>query len=211
MKASVRANFVAMSVPWEGQVNHFYADVKNLITIGIGSLVDPIETALVLPMYRLDGVRANRQEIRDDWNAVKRNPHAARLGHRFAAKLTTLRMRDEDVYALTLAKLDANDKILQSRFPDFESLPADAQLSLHSLAWACGPHFHFPKMQAALAQRDFLTAAVESKMNEKGNPGLIPRNRGNRLMLQNAHVVECSGLDPELLYWPHALKCEHLP
>lgn len=34
------------------------------------------------------------------------------------------------------------------------------------------------------------------------NPGVIPRNTQNRLLLTNAQVVFDRGLDPSVLHWP---------
>lgn len=210
MKASVFAIFYPWTVPFEGCVAHFYADVKGLITIGVGNLVDPIDAALGLRMYRLDGVQASRTEIREDWNAVKANPHAAKLGHRFAAKLTRLRMRDDDIRRLVETKLLANENVLRSTFPDFDSWPADAQLATFSMAWACGPYFTrgFPHLTAALQTQDFLAASNACFMNEAGNPGLHPRNIANRVLYRNAHQVIGEGKDPAPVYWPLDLYAE---
>lgn len=208
MKASAFAGFWPFTAPLEGVVAHFYADVKGLVTIGVGNLVDPVEAALWLTMYRADGVRASRAEIREDWNEVKGNPHAARLGHRYAAKLTRLRMRDDDIRRLVETKLMQNEAILVQRFPGWDDFPADGQLATHSMAWACGPHFRFPKLETALLAGDFRTASVECKMNEAGNPGLVPRNRHNRVLYRNANMAKTTGLDPEQLYWPRDLYAE---
>lgn len=209
MKPSVRAAFYAFNAPLEGVVSWFYADVKGLITIGVGNLVDPIETALALPMYRLDKVRATPDEIRADWNAVKSNPHAAKLGHKYAERLTRLRMRDEDIETLVLRKLDSNVAVLRQGFPEWDSYPADAQMAMCSLAWACGPAWwqpgprRFPRLAAACRARDWLTAEKECHMNEAGNPGLIPRNVRNKALFRNAAKVDAEGLDPARLYWPN--------
>ena len=48
-------------------------------------------------------------------------------------------------------------------------------------------------------------AALECKMNEVGNPGLIPRNRANRILLSNAAVVLAQGLEPSTLFYPRDL------
>lgn len=73
------------------------------------------------------------------------------------------------------------------------------------MAWACGAAFHFPLLDAALRTRDFLGAALECRIDERGNPGVVPRNAANRTLLRNAHYVERGGFDPSVLYWPTAL------
>lgn len=204
MRPAVRANFVAFTEPLEGSCSYLYADVLGLVTTGIGNLVDPVMYALDLPWKRPDGSRASRDEIALAWHTVKDDPHAARLGHRYAARLTTLRLAPEDVSALVLGKLDANDAALRKRFPEWEQWPADSQLATHSMAWACGPNFRFPRLEAALRARDFLLAAEECHMRTDGNPGIVPRNTANRILYRNAALSR----DPELLYWPRDLATD---
>lgn len=206
MRPSVREAFIAFTVPLEGLVRHMYADVKQLVTTGIGNLIDPSSYAASLPWRRPDGTPAARAEILAEWKRVKEDRNAARLGHRYAARITTLRLRDEDVTGLVLSKLDQNDEHLLRRFPDWETWPADAQLGTHSMAWALGPGFAFPKMVAALRRRDFVGAAVECTISEEGNPGVKPRNVANRLLFRNAARVVSQGLNPSLIYWPNDLS-----
>lgn len=187
MRASVRDNFVPFTAPLEGVVRWFYADVKGLITIAIGNLVDPVESALSLAMvHKGTDIPASQADIRADWLRVKSDPNAARLGHRSVEALTNLRLTDAGVDAVVNKRLALNDQILRTRFPDFEKWPADAQLATHSMAWACGPYFRFAKLEAALKLRDFSTAATECYMNTTGNPGLVPRNGANKALYNAA-------------------------
>lgn len=202
MKPSVRSAFLDFTTPLEGAVPHLYADVKNLVTIAIGNLVDPISMARSLPLKWSDGTRASVPEIEAEWYRVKGDENCAKLGHRYAAKVTHLRLSREDVEQVVFTKLDAVDVQLSKRFPEWERWPADAQLATLSMAWACGAAFAFPKLEAALKRRDFDTAARECKMNEAGNPGLKPRNAANRLLYTNAARVLSQGLDPFVLCWP---------
>lgn len=206
----------AFSAPMEGEVNHFYADVKGLITIGVGNLVDPVAAAVHLPMRRPDGTLAGRDEIIADWARVKNDPDAARLGHRRAAVLTRLHIDRVDLQALVETKLRTNDAVLANRFKQWEEWPADAQLATHSMAWACGPYFprSWPLLSQALDAQDWQAASNNCRMNETGNPGLKPRNLINRMLYRNAAIVVASdftepGLDPAALYWPRDLEDEH--
>ncbi len=204
MRSAVRACFYAFNAPMEGEVNHLYVDVKGLVSIGVGHLVDPLAYAIQLPLKRSDGTLASRDEIVADWAAVKNGPDFARLGHRAAARVVRLHLTKEDLGALLLAKLDQNDTVLRRRFPDFETWPSDAQLAAHSLSWACGPHFRFPKLEAALLALDFVTSSVEVFMPEEATiSGLRPRNRANRLLFRNAAYVVVHGLDRDVLHWPN--------
>ena len=64
-----------------------------------------------------------------------------------------------------------------TEFQKFDEWPADAQLALHSMAWAMGSAFaargKWPHFRAACAKMDFDLAADNCKMSEAGNPGRI--------------------------------------
>lgn len=205
MRESVRKAWWDFNVPLEGYVMHMYADVKGLITTGVGNLIDPVQYAVPLNWRKPSGVLAMRNEIIAEWNRVKDDKNAAHMGHTYAARITSLRLREEDVRAMVLLKLASNDMFLSRRFKAWESWPADAQMAIHSLAWAAGTAFVFPKLERALNNEDFVTASVEVKMSEVGNPGLKPRNKANRIMLLNAANVVENGLDKEILFWPTEL------
>jgi GH24 family phage-related lysozyme (muramidase) len=228
MRAAVRAFFWDFNVPFEGAVNHLYVDVLGLVSIGVGHLVDPIETALHLPLKRADGSLATKDELRADWNAVKTGKDFARLGYRAAAKVVKLHLTEADLRALLLAKLHQNDAYLRKRFrclkhddckatPElgqecdvfgFEAWPAEAQLAIHSLAWGCGPAFRFPRCEAFLRELDFRAASDEVRMVANGVElsGLKPRNAANRLLLRNAAIVRALDWDHDTIHWPRDLE-----
>lgn len=202
---SVRAAFVPFSVRFEGSVSWMYLDVKGLVTIAVGVLVDPLDLALDTldghMVRKLDGAPATRHEIAADWQAIKRHPDLARRGHRAAESVAWLRLTPEGLEAVTLAKLDAMLVQLARRFPQLPSWPASAQLAVISLAWACGAGFRFPKTERALLARDWTTAAEEAVIDATGNPGVVPRNEANRQLLLAAAHVEATGGDPAALRW----------
>ncbi len=205
MREVVRASFVAFTTPMEGCVSWLYADVKNLVTVAIGNLVDPIQVALTLPFVRKDGSAASRDEIATDWLRVKNDPQSARLGHKYTEKLTALRLTLDGINLVVSRKLSQMDQHLAGRFPDYEDWPACGQLAVLSQSWACGPAFNFPKMEEALRARDFAIAAEHCTIREAGNPGVIPRNVANRILLHNAQRVADFKLDPDLLDWKQKL------
>lgn len=211
MRESVAKAFVPFSDPLEGTVPFFYQDVKGLVTIAIGVLVDPLFMAINLPLVRPDGTPADESEIAREWWSVKRAPPdakgrtAAQLGHRYVKQFTKLRLTPDGVEQVVRQKLGTMVGELRRRFPDFDEWCADAQLATLSMSWACGPAFRFPKLESALKAWDFTTAAKECRMNEKGNPGLAPRNDRNLVLYQNAARVDREDLDPDVLYWPRDL------
>lgn len=208
MREVVKQSFVAFTSPLEGVVPWLYQDVKGLVSIGIGNLVDPIQLALTLPLVRPDGSPATREEIADEWRLVKNFPDAARLGHRATEHATKLRLTREGIGQVVGSKLLYMDRYLATRFPEYEEWPADAQLGTLSMAWACGPAFRFPKLEAALRTKDFHEAAVECFMpEEKTISGLRPRNKANRILYTNAAYAT----DPEVLYFPKVLTAPPEP
>lgn len=214
------AEWLAFTEHFEGGVPYLYADIRGLITIAFGNLVDPMSTALELPLRHPGGVPATKAEISAAWLAVKGDPHAAAYGHLYALKLSTLRLTREGMAGLALGKLASNNVELLRRLPDLEDYPACAQMALHSLAWACGAGANFPKLFAACKVRDWDAAAVHIVINEwttddKGarilNRGLVPRNVANRILMRNAARVEAFHLDPDLIEWTVDLGVAEAP
>ena len=204
MKQSVADAFIAFTTEFEGAVNFMYLDVLGLCTTGIGNLIDPMSMSLGLPWrHKASGELATRDEIAAAWRTVKARKDLAKLGGGHFRDVTDLVLNVLDVNALVQSKLAANDAALARRFPAFGDWPADAQLATHSMAWAMGTGFSFPRFEEAVTEDppDFATAASQSKMSN----GAPKRNAANIRMLLNAAEVLSQGLDPDVLYYPKAI------
>lgn len=204
MRPSVLAIFRAFSTKFEGWLPYMYLDIKGLVTTGMGNLIDPIGAALELPWKHPDGSLASQDEVRAAWTLVKsRVDLAPKYGTAFAG-LTTIRLDKDGIEQLIARRLGQNEAYLRKRYAGYALWPADAQLGVHSMAWAMGPGFHFPAFDAAVNRSppDFDAAATASHMNATGNPGLVPRNKANFELFTNAARVVRSGADPATLYWP---------
>jgi GH24 family phage-related lysozyme (muramidase) len=210
MRTSVSDVFMSFSTRFEGRVPWMYVDIKGLITVGIGNLIDPVDAALGLPFIdKATGSPASRDEIATEWDMLKRqSAELGRQGHRACEEITNLRLTDEAIDSLVLTKAASNETIVRSFFPDFVLYPADAQLGLHSMAWALGPAFspRWPRFTTALQAGDFGGAAAECRMSEAGNPGVIPRNDANQTLYLNAAAVIAAGADPDVLYYPGGVE-----
>lgn len=221
MQPAVRSQFRAFNEPLEGVVPFMYQDIKGLITIGVGNLIDPVELALELPFQwkqRPDlpkaGNRATQAEIRAEWKRIKADTTLAKRGFRACEPLTNLELSTEAIDALIAKRLEDNEAKLkkQTSFQNFESWPADAQLGLLSMAWAMGPNAFttWKKFTSACAAQDFDTASAECKMKEEGNPGVIPRNKADSTLFRNAAIViarEPAGTaNRATLYYPKVLR-----
>ncbi len=191
---AVVAIFLRWNWQFEGLAFCMYADILGLPTTGVGNLL-PEDVALILPWKHPDGTAATKDEISAAWHLINKNMEAAKKGADYACTLTDLRLSMEAVEALVEDRLEQNAEFLTNRFPDFPDWPADAQLATLSMAWAMGPAFDFPKFEEAVQSWDFHTAALESKINAAGNPGVVPRNSADLALFNAAAVKVANGGD----------------
>jgi hypothetical protein len=207
---SVTANMQKVFAPWEGNsLNYMYTDSKGYVTTGTGNLIDPVGKALALPWVNLDGSPASPDQITAAFNAVKSAWPGVQSTA--SASLTSIRLSPQALTDLFFQTVKNNQNILAQRYPNFAKLPADAQLALHSIAWAWGPAFdsvwgsNGVAFKNAIAKKDFRTASTIMKAasahEESINPGIVPRDVGNALMFSNAAKNK---LNPGKLYYPNA-------
>ncbi len=203
MRQSVLESFVGFTRDLEGAISWMYLDVLGYVTTGYGNLINTPAAATALPWRRHDGTYASRDDILAEWASVRSRLDMAPHGGGAFAKVTRLRLDPQGVTDLVRATMGRIDESLRRRYADFESWPACAQLACLSLAWACGSAYHFPQMDRALANRDFLEASREIEMTPEHNPGnhLEARNRCNEILMRNAQRVEAFHLDPSMLNW----------
>ena len=226
MRQAVIDTWKIFSEPLEGRVHSMYLDVRELITTGVGNLIDatqsgsptPWTPALSLPWHHeLTGAPATQNEIRETWQALKARPDLAKRHWKYAAKLNDLRLSDEAIDALVHRKLLQNERELRKVFHEWDSWCADAQLGVCSMAWAMGPGFpaKFKNFTRYANAGDWDAARVSCKIStvirlklpdgsirEIPNPGTMPRNRANEMCFGNAALSKAHGLDPKRLWWP---------
>jgi GH24 family phage-related lysozyme (muramidase) len=182
MHKSVLDIFPIFTASFEGRISWMYQDIKGLVTIGLGCLIDPMMLATGLPFVRIaDNSKAEQKEIISEWTRIKSNKNLANQGHLAAKQFCRLRLSEKSIDNLARTRLLDDEKLLNSRFPKLQEWPADCQLALFSMAWAMGPFFFrgFPKFVTACINEDWKTAAKECLMRTTNNPGLISRNRAN--------------------------------
>jgi peptidoglycan hydrolase-like protein with peptidoglycan-binding domain len=209
-RASVINSYVDWTTPLEGFVPHMYIDALGFVTTGMGNLIDPMSAAMSLPWKNADGSRATPAQIQAAWTAVdskRSDPKGQRQTSGPAAQgggtqgnLTTIRITKNDVKALVADRLKNNEKIIVANLPHFAAAPADAQLGVHSMAWAEGTGFTktWPAFDAAFNRGDFATAAAQSNMQ---GTGIAMRNMANKLLFTNAAQVVAGKKDPDHLYY----------
>lgn len=189
MKPSVISIFPTFTRKFEGNVPHMYLDVKGLVTVGLGCLVDPIGLALSLPWQQKYEKRpATHAEIAAEWNLVKSRQDLARFHYSRIGKLCSLELQPAGVDQLATARLQLFEGILKSKLPHWDNWPADAQLATMSMAWAMGAGFLkvFTNWLASARVGNFSACAAECEINAHGNPGIVPRNRANQALFRAA-------------------------
>jgi hypothetical protein len=213
LRQSVIDVWHAFSQPFEGREAGMYLDTHDppLVTCAVGCLIDPIGAALALPWKRdSDGTPANQDEIRTAWSLLKSRPEYSRRSAAAARKLTGLHLDDADIDALVSRLLAANAAAIVHWFPMFADYPADAQLGIMSMAWAAGAGFatKFPRFKTAVLAGNWLSARDECTLQEAKNPGVVPRNKANRVCFANAEIITRCGLDRAALCWPQVAQAE---
>lgn len=217
MHVAVQGVFRAFNEPFEGVVHHMYLEIKALVTIGVGNLIDPVSEARILPFqFKTDPERiATESEIEAEWKTVKANTALAKKGYKAAAKVTDLELSDEAIGKLIQKRLLNNEKLIrkQNPFAKWDSWPADAQLGVLSMAWAMGPSAFvgFPKFSESCRVMDFTAAAAQCKIADADNPGVKPRNEANQLLFRNAALVLAKKLDPAVLHYPEKARTPLTP
>jgi GH24 family phage-related lysozyme (muramidase) len=211
MHTSVKEAFYGFTEKFEGAVPWMYLDIKGLVTVAVGNLIDPVSLAVNLPFINMKTLSpATKSEIVAEWNLIKSNVQLAKKGHKAAEKIAKLRMTIDGMSNLVNYRLLQNESYLRKRFPKLDEWPADAQLALFSMAWAMGPAFKFATLEKALNAGKFDVYDVNGRhlcwMNDKNNPGLRPRNIANVKLFENAAKVVKNNLDISVLYYPSPVK-----
>lgn len=185
MRQSVFDIFPKFSDVLEGHVEHMYLDILGLVTIGRGCLIDPLSLAMGLPfVHRSDNTPATRQEIEAEWHLIKDNTRLKSMHYNYAGKLCKLKLTAEGIDALMARRMRVFEDYLKKAFPEWDDWPADAQLAAMSMAWAMGAGYVkiFKNLVEAANKHSWLVAAECCKIREEGNPGIIPRNRANKIL-----------------------------
>jgi GH24 family phage-related lysozyme (muramidase) len=189
IKQSVLSQFPSFTAALEGQVSTMYLDIKGLITIGLGCLIDPVTLATGLP-FRIKGgdVRATPAQIANEWNRLKRQPELANYHYSRAAAQCQLYLSPDAIDDLARSRIALFESQLTKYLPQFPDWPADAQFATLSMAWAMGAGFvpKFPQWEKAAEKQDWEACSRLCLMRTTGNPGLRPRNEANVRMFLNA-------------------------
>ena len=200
MRSIVQETFRAWSKQFEGEVPWMYLDVKGLVTVGVGNLIDPIGAALGLPFLHADGSKALFGEISAEWHTIKNHQELAHQGYQRARGFCRLHLSDDGISALVASKLASNWAFMARYFPNQDTWPAAAQLASSSLAWAIGAGWPliFKNCAASAKAENWAACAFECEINEHGNLGVVSRNKAMCQLFKYA----AAGNDPDTLPVP---------
>lgn len=193
-----------------------YPDKKGLVTTAIGVLLFTVADAQHLPWrYKDMPLRlATKEEIATEYGRMNGNMEVAKYSNSAKRRFAKLVLTQEDLDKLVNNKLRQFEGIVQSRIPNFDALPADAQLGiLAGIAWGVGPWFKWPKFLHAISIENFwspdpdIPTATKECYTHSFNED---RNRANRILFQNSAVVKSAGLSRDVLYYPRDLQKENV-
>jgi len=153
----------------EGRVSFMYCDTAGIVTVGVGHAVFTADEASRLRFHHRTGIApASPAEISDEWARVK----SIRLGP-CQEGLAALFMPDDNITGLLYEDLARFTQTISQELPHFAALPDDARLACFDIAFNCGSLHGWPKLRAAIAERDWASAARECF-----RPTLEPRIAG---------------------------------
>lgn len=215
MRAVVLAAFPGFTANLEGALNFLYLDKLGIPTTAYGNALFSTAAMCALPWRHADGTFASRDEMIAEYSTIqnlkgKTSPKGVlwtECGGGAFGPMTRLHLDSEGITTLVQRTIQMDDAAMARKFPDWEEWPANAQLAIHSLVWACGTGYRFPKMDAALRARDFGAAAREIEMTPESNPGndLTRRNAANQTLMTNAARVQSFHLDYDMLNWANVI------
>lgn len=240
MRAAVQTAFRPYSIVHEGFTPFMYCDSFNLVTTGIGNLIDSsarntfdvsptaMHDALLLPWkFRaagwttknpLAGAACSQADIAAAFTTVKLqeqktpgyNKNGGFTGY---PGLTNITLDMDGINTLVSNKMASNEKRLIANYPNWNQLPADAQMAMMSMGWGMGPDFYpaiksngvpvFQAFKTCIDVQDFAGAAVHCIFAGGGSvTDPKSRNHDNVIMFNNAAAVKKVGANPDLLFFP---------
>ncbi len=193
---------------FEGVVPYMYLDVRGLVTVGVGNLLDPLSTyGKKVRFYRLsDRGFATEAEVKAEFAFVKskvvpggNTPQSGWARYTAFESVTKLRVYPEDIQAAVLTSVASQEKWIVSQLGrDYDTLPADVQVVLIQMGYAGSLKARMPQLAPFLKKRDYLGARRFAYLSnpQNGLRGYEDYNAAFRMMMMNAWIVEqCANLD----------------
>jgi len=201
---SVLDNLLRFNKPLEGEVLWPYQDILGLVTVGIGCLIENQvgdRAALALSVPWVGG--PTPRTVREEFAKVDALPKAMHFNRYRDA--CSLRLTEDGVLDLLQTRAEQFEAELLRGFPGWEDWPADAQMGVLGMSWACGPGFwrKFVNFHDYANARRWDMAAKCAGIRTDGNPGVVPRNAQVALCFANAAEIDSpDGYGTPALFWP---------
>lgn len=159
-KATLRTNMEK----YEGKIKHMYLDSKGFVTVGVGHLIKDLANAQILNFQKIDNTPASDDEIKADYESVKKQPEN-RIAS-FYKNHVELTLSDDEIDAITDKHIDTFENELIRLYPDFPKYPTEVRLALFDLIFNVGMtnlNNKWPSLNKAVKANDWVTAAKESR------------------------------------------------
>ncbi|MGQ9427042.1 glycoside hydrolase family protein [Gilvimarinus sp. F26214L] len=149
---------------YEGRVNHMYLDSLGYVTVGIGHLLPSLSSAQAVKFRNSKGMPATKDEIRVDYENIKKQAPNRLAG--MYKRFTKLTLPNSEVDRLTDDHIKSFETELRSIYSGFDTFPRNARLALFDLIFNLGmPALKnkWPLLNAVIAARDWKKAADNSR------------------------------------------------
>lgn len=149
---------------FEGKVPWLYRDMRGNVTCGVGKMLANMEAALALPFYTAEGKPATAAQIESDWKRVMGMPFSAKYAAAYYRCANSLMLEDEDIDSMLVEVLRTCDGELATEFAAYAEFPACVKMALLDMDYNLGStklRTTYPKFNAAVNAKDWLTAAAE--------------------------------------------------
>jgi hypothetical protein len=126
VSAAEKATLRSKMEKYEGKIRHIYLDSAGFVTVGGGHLLKDVSSAQKLNFKKSNNLPASKDEIKADYEAVKKQPK-----NRFASfykKHVKLKLLDLDIDTLTNTHIDRFEVELKRIFSDFSTYPGEVRL-----------------------------------------------------------------------------------
>ncbi|MGF1724094.1 hypothetical protein [Photobacterium nomapromontoriensis] len=182
--ASEKSKLIKKLEEYEGRYNHMYLDSNGYVTIGVGHLIKNIESAINLNFKRISNEHAKRDEIKSDFDTLKKQSKGYKAS--YYKRFVKLTLSEADIDFLTNKHIITFEGELKRLFPEFKIYPTEVRLALFDIIFNVGMtdlNTKWPKFKKAIKDNDWATAAKES--NRK-SPIQAERNKYVKDLLNKA-------------------------
>ncbi|EJN36322.1 hypothetical protein [Pseudomonas sp. GM80] len=156
----------------EGEKDFMYVDSEGNVTTGVGFLLRNEDAAAGYPFVDLDDNPATEEQKRAEWRLIsskydKDIKHTADWYEDFTELYLQGDFIDSKLQSLVVSDFSGLSRV----FPGFGEFPSAARIAIHDMYYNLGAsklQQKFPSLMAAIARRDWSTAAVESHRTKIG-------------------------------------------